>query len=174
MRHLLLIVLTGMLLAAVPVHGQQPQADYSNNNARFAWADVLQVDPVYETVRVRVPRQQCHEYYYGDRRDGGGGAVLGAIVGGVLGNTVGKGDGRKAATVAGAVAGGVVGSNVSRGREARGAPQRYCEQVDDYQAERRMTGYEVQYRYRGDVFMSRMDYDPGDRIRVRVSVDPVD
>lgn len=173
MRHPLLIVLTGMLLA-VPVHGQQPQADYSNNNARFAWADVLQVDPVYETVQVRVPRQQCHDYYYGDRRDGGAGAVLGAIVGGVLGNTVGKGDGRKAATVAGAVAGGVAGANVARSRDQRGPSQRYCEQVDEYQEELRMTGYDVQYRYRGDVFMARMDYDPGDRIRVRVSVDPVD
>lgn len=173
MRHLFWIASVGVLLAS-PVHAQRPQADYSNNNTRLAWADVLQVEPVYETVRVPVPQQQCQDYYYGERRDGGGGAVLGAIVGGMLGNTVGKGDGRKAATVAGAVAGGVVGNNVARGRHEPRPPQRYCEQINDYQEERRMSGYDVQYRYRGDAFMARMGYDPGDRVRVRVSVSPVD
>jgi hypothetical protein len=32
----------------------------------------------------------------------------------------------------------------------------------------------VEYRYRGEVYMSRLDYDPGERLRVRVSVTPVD
>jgi hypothetical protein len=32
----------------------------------------------------------------------------------------------------------------------------------------------VQYRYRGDIYVSRLDYDPGERMRVRVSVSPAE
>jgi hypothetical protein len=35
-------------------------------------------------------------------------------------------------------------------------------------------GYNVEYRYRGEVYMSQLSYDPGDRLRVRVSVTPAD
>ena len=59
------------------------------------------------------------EVFYGERRAGGGGAVVGAIVGGVLGSQVGSGSGRDAATVAGAVAGGVAGHQIEK--NARGA-----------------------------------------------------
>jgi uncharacterized protein YcfJ len=101
--------------------------------------------------------------------------VIGAIVGGVLGNTVGKGDGRKAATVAGAVVGGAVGHNVaSQDDRYASGPERRCHMVQDAAEERRIVGYDVQYRYRGDVYMSRLDYDPGERVRVRVSVAPAD
>lgn len=61
------------------------------------------------------------EVFYGERRAGGGGAVVGAIVGGVLGSQVGSGSGRDAATVAGAVAGGVAGHQIEK--NARGAPR---------------------------------------------------
>ena len=105
----------------------------------------------------------------------GGGAVLGAIIGGVLGNQIGKGDGRKAATVVGAVAGGAVGNNVG-GRNDRyySSSETRCRTVHGSSEERRIAGYDVQYRYRGDVFMSRLDYDPGEPLRIRVSVDPAD
>src|SRR5687768_15723378 len=37
---------------------------------------------------------------------------------------------------------------------------------------RRIVAYDVEYSYKGDVFMSRMRRDPGSRVRVRVSVTP--
>ncbi len=37
-----------------------------------------------------------------------------------------------------------------------------------------MVAYDVQYRYRGDVYMARLNYDPGDRLRVRVSIEPAE
>lgn len=40
--------------------------------------------------------------------------------------------------------------------------------------QRRITGYEVEYRYRGEIYMSHLLYDPGDRLRVRVSVTPAE
>jgi len=95
------------------------------------------------------------------------------VIGGVLGNTVGKGDGRKAATVAGAVAGGAIGNRSSRGRDYE-TTQTQCREVNAVSEQRRIIGYDVEYRYRGEVYMSRLDYDPGERLRVRVSVTPVD
>jgi uncharacterized protein YcfJ len=52
--------------------------------------------------------------------------------------------------------------------------ERHCHLVQDVAEERRVVAYDVQYRYRGDVFMSRLDYDPGDRLRVRVSIEPAE
>jgi uncharacterized protein YcfJ len=39
---------------------------------------------------------------------------------------------------------------------------------------REVVAYDVEYSYKGDVYMSRMKSDPGSRVRVRVSVTPVD
>jgi uncharacterized protein YcfJ len=41
-------------------------------------------------------------------------------------------------------------------------------------AVRRVVAYDVTYTYKGDTFMSRLDFDPGNRLRVRVSVVPDD
>ena len=35
-----------------------------------------------------------------------------------------------------------------------------------------MVGYDVEYMYKGEKYMSRLPYDPGNRLRVRVSVTP--
>lgn len=148
------------------------------NNDKVVWADVLSVDPQYDEVVVTRPREECYDEQI-DRRDSRGnnaaGTVIGAIVGGALGNTVGKGDGRKAATVAGAVVGGAIGNNAAR-RDDRyySNSETRCRVIDDRVSERRIVGYDVQYRYRGDVYMSQLDYDPGSRMRVRVSVTPAE
>ncbi|TAN07326.1 MAG: glycine zipper 2TM domain-containing protein [Rhodanobacteraceae bacterium] len=143
-------------------------------NAHYAWAEVLRVDPVYG-VAAQPPQQQCYPQAV-TRRDNNhaGGTVLGAIVGGVLGSTVGKGDGRRAATVAGAVAGGVVGNRVSAAHDRDYTTQETVCQPVAYAPQQQIVGYDVEYRYRGDVYMSRLPYDPGERMRVRVTVAPAD
>lgn len=148
------------------------------DNAKVAWADVLRVDPIYENVRSSNPREVCEDIPVEYRVDNGNkaaGTVLGAIVGGVLGSTVGKGDGRRAATVAGAVVGGAVGNGVAQRDDGYySGAERRCHVVQDVAQERRLVAYDVQYRYRGDVYMSRLEFDPGDRLRVRVSVEPAE
>ncbi|MGA9341771.1 MAG: glycine zipper 2TM domain-containing protein [Rhodanobacteraceae bacterium] len=147
-------------------------------NVKYAWADVLRVDPVYDQVPVHSPQRECEDVPVTRRDDRGNnaaGTVLGAVIGGVLGNQVGKGDGRKAATVAGAVAGGAIGHGIaSRDDEYYDDTQPRCRTVDRVSQERRIAGYDVQYRYRGEVYASRLDYDPGERIRVRVTVAPAE
>ena len=164
---------------APPPPGRYDAPAAAGENTKFAWADVLRVDPVYDRVQASAPREVCDDVPVERHVDGGNnnaaGTVIGAIVGGVLGNTVGKGDGRKAATVAGAVVGGAVGHGVATQDDGYYAgPERHCRMVQDAAEERRIVGYDVQYRYRGDVYMSRLDYDPGERMRVRVSVAPAE
>ena len=155
-------------------------------NAKVAWADVLRVDPVYETVRNRAPREVCEEYPVERRGDDGSkatGAVIGAIVGGVLGNTVGKGDGRKAATIGGAVIGAIIGNNIDRNNGSRDGQYQYrdqagtvrrCRTVTDYDAQDRWSGYDVTYRYGGRTYRAVTNYRPGPTIRVAVEVRPID
>lgn len=47
-----------------------------------------------------------------------------------------------------------------------------CQPVDRYAPQQHIVGYDVEYRYRGEVYMARMAYDPGERIRVQVTVTP--
>jgi len=165
-----------LAVMAAGVHAQNAPYPNNDDNAHYGWADVLRADPVQGVSRTNVPQQQCYDQQV-VRRDPGNsaaGTVLGAVIGGVLGHTVGKGDGRTAATVAGAVAGGAVGNHVSDHGGDYATTQTNCREVNAVSEQRRIIGYDVEYRYRGEVYMSRLDYDPGERLRVRVSVTPVD
>ncbi len=172
------VVCIGM---SIPAFAQDSGYDGERavDNSRLAWADVLRVDPVYDNVASTRPREECYDAdvnrRYDTRGNNGAGTVIGAIVGGALGNQVGKGDGRKAATVAGALIGGAIGNDQAR-RDDRyyTDTQTRCRTVNERYSERRIIGYDVQYRYRGDVYMSQLDYDPGERVRVRISVSPAE
>ena len=172
------LALAGPVTAQAPPSGGFPARESVN----FGYADVLRADPVYESVRYREPREECFDEEVVRRERGGGdptgGTVLGAIIGGVVGNQVGSGSGRKAATAAGAIIGGTVGHRVDSNnggpdREYRDT-QRRCRMVDVEREERRVAGYDVEYRYKGDVYMSRLDYDPGNKLRIRVAIAPAD
>jgi len=76
---------------------------------------------------------------------------------------------------AGAVAGGAVGNSIShRGDRTYEGTETRCRDVSTVSEQRRIAGYDVEYRYRGEVYVSRLNYDPGERLRVRVSVSPAD
>lgn len=178
-----------LMCAALPVAAQQPgyrDGQYGRHDGpesvKFAYADVLRVDPVYETVRYREPREECRdqtvERVERSGGDGTGGTIVGAIIGGVIGSNVGSGSGRRAATAAGAVIGGAIGRDADK--NSGGTERRYvtteqrCQLVDIEREERRIAGYDVEYQFKGDVFVSRLSYDPGNKLRVRVAVSPAD
>ena len=165
-----------LALATTAVSAQGMRYPNSDDNAHYGWADVLRVDPVQGVTRTEVPRQECYDQPVVRRDPGNSTAstMLGAVIGGVLGHTVGKGDGRTAATVVGAVAGGAVGNRVSDHGSTYESTQTRCRQIDQVSEQRRIVGYDVEYRYRGEVYNSRLSYDPGERLRVRVQVLPAD
>lgn len=174
------LLLAAVLLSVLPTaHAQNERRDYGDEGVHFAWADVVRVDPIYTYERVSRPERECYDAEVARREDrrgnNAGATVLGAIIGGALGNQVGKGDGRKAATIAGAVAGGAIANSAARrDDETYVSSERRCREVDGGYEERRINGYDVEYRYRGETYMSRLSFDPGERIRVRVSVTPAD
>ena len=150
-----------------------PHADATS----FGYAAVLRVTPAWETYRTTQQQQRCdgNDGYY-RRPDNGNttaGTVIGAVVGGALGNTVGRGDGRRAATIVGAVAGGAIGHQVASNNNSGdyGPP---CRLVDVEREDRRPVGFDVEYNYKGEIYITRMSYNPGNRLRVRVTVVPDD
>lgn len=182
------ILMTGMLLfGSQQIMAQTyPDAGQSgDDNIHYSWADVLRVDPVFDTPTAVPAQTECWEEQVpveSDDRESrqdkrAAATVFGAIVGGLLGNRIGKGDGRKAATAAGVVAGGVIGNNLAADGDGDNIPhyttQRRCREISA-PVQRRIVGYDVEYRYRGEVYTSRVSHDPGNRLRVRVSITPAE
>jgi uncharacterized protein YcfJ len=131
--------------------------------------------------------------YYGNASNGGsryGGTpggrtaatVVGGIAGAVLGSRFGGGSGAYAATAIGSMVGGIAGQqvydNAQRDRRVPTGIVRVCEPEPVGNGYYRRTGdgrasaYDVTYEYNGRRYTRRMDYHPGDRVRVRVDVSP--
>lgn len=157
-----------------------PSAKLPANAAFQDTAWVVSSKPVYQ--EVNQPRRECWEEQVGyEQREvvrGSGNnvgtAIFGGLVGGVLGNSVGKGDGRKAATAAGAVLGAIAGDKYANNRreygpaEPRAVVEQRCRDVDNWT--RKISGYDVVYRYQNRDYASFMPFDPGNKVRVNVSV----
>ncbi|MEO5628814.1 MAG: glycine zipper 2TM domain-containing protein [Thermomonas sp.] len=128
---------------------------------------------------------------YGRSQYGGGNTtgrnvatVVGGIAGAVLGSKIGGGTGSYAATAIGSMVGGMAGRQVyessQRDRYVRTGVVRVCDPEpvgrDGYGYSRtgdsRASAYDVTYEYGGRRYTRRMDYNPGDRVRVRVDVSP--
>ena len=127
---------------------------------------------------------------YGNAQVGGNtgrtvATVVGGIAGAVLGSKVGGGTGAYAATAIGSMVGGMAGRQVyeqtQRNRYVRPSVVRVCdpEPVRDGYAggytrtsDGRAGAYDVTYEYNNRRYTRRMDYNPGERVRVRVDVSP--
>lgn len=169
----------GLSAGAQPVRDSVHPDDVES--VSFAYADVLSANPVYENYEIREPVERCRPVTI--TRESGRyegttpGTIVGAVIGGALGNQVGKGDGRDAATIAGAVIGGAIGREVSangRGGSTVTRTEEQCELFERVRVEQRVSAWEVSYRYRGDVYLSRLSYEPGPKLKIRVSVAPAD
>lgn len=150
---------------------------HGKHQARYDYARVTHVEPIYRTVRVNTPRQECWEEERASYQEGyrsGTPMIIGGLIGGALGHQIGKGRGKDVATVAGALLGGSVARDVQNKKYSGGHANTYyetvCKTVDDYHTEERIEGYRVSYKYRGQIYTSRMDREPGERVRVRVRV----
>ncbi len=145
----------------------------------YDYAKVVDVAPVVRVVRVNEPRRECWDeevpvYETGYRSSTP--MILGGIIGGAAGNTMGKGRGKDAATIAGVLLGGSIGRDIGQDHQrpatVHHVTETRCRQVNDYREEERVDGYDVSYRYQGQLYHTRMPYDPGKKVRIRVSVEP--
>ena len=172
----LLVIIAGVGMATPTLAGHQRQAPV------YDYAKVVDVKPLMKTVRVEQPHKECWtEYetqsrYTEPRRKSYTPEIFGALVGAAIGREFGHGRGRHVGAVAGAVLGGSIARDAKhkqRHRTPSAVPVERCEVQSEYYDEERVTGYLVKYRYRGNTYTTHMDHDPGDQIRVRVNVSPV-
>ncbi len=152
----------------------------NNSGRNIHEATVISANPVYRTVEIISPRQQCWEEavavpqkQYESRTP----EIIGAILGAAVGYQFGSGRGQDAAAVAGAVLGGSIGHDSKHRKKQSSAVVRYeqrCKTVDEIHSEERLEGYNVTYRYNGDVYTTRTKNDPGSTIKVSVNVVPIE
>lgn len=154
-------------------------------NGEYVYAEVLDVAPIYRYVQVRTPQQECWDERVQVRPRQANTAVAtvtGGVIGGAIGRQFGGGDGRDALTILGALIGSAVAHD---GADRRNREDYYYDQprirtvercTTRYTSheERRLEGYHVTYIYAGQRYMTRTARHPGDRIRVRVAVTPVE
>lgn len=188
--------LTGAIILAFPLAGAA-EGRRNDSNVYFDFAKVTYVQPITRIVQISTPHEVCWNERVRtvthDTRDDGwrndsrnrsfAPTVLGGLVGGVVGNQFGGGRGNTAMTIGGALLGAAIGRDASIRnhrpvRQPRPATvayttERRCEIEQVMHEEERIDGYRVSYRFRGRDYVTRTDADPGDRIRVRVEVDPV-
>jgi len=168
-------------------------ADHESNRGSYDYARVTDVQPIYRTVRSSQPVESCWNEEvarYDDQRDqaprgNAGRTIVGGLLGGLVGSQIGGGRGRDAAMVAGVLIGSAVANDHAqrddyyREQARRGRDDgRYtevvqrCSVTQEYYEEEVMDGYRVSYEYAGATYTTRMSQDPGNRVRVLVSVRP--
>lgn len=143
------------------------------------YAKVVDATPIYRQIEVSTPREECwQEQVVRDVPTGRQSAtpvIVGGIIGGVIGNQIGDGRGRKIATVAGTLLGASIGADKAHAN-TRYVPttstEQRCHVTHESYTEQRTVGYRVKYRYRGRIYETRMDHDPGERIPVDITVTP--
>lgn len=180
-----LIVLTGLTVTTAALAAPPPWSNARHNRGDhdgYDYARVVYVEPIVRRIRVETPRRECwDETRFVESRPHisdpavGGRTLLGGIIGGVIGHQFGSGRGNDAATIAGAVIGSSIGYDSARRQVGVVTEERVvqrCATRYERDYEERIDGYRVTYEYNGREFTTRMPYDPGNTMRVRVAVAP--
>jgi uncharacterized protein YcfJ len=140
-------------------------------NHYYAYGKVVNVQPVYQYVTISSPQRECYSTGHKGHRNSAAPPIVGTIVGGVIGNALGhNSSSRKAGTFAGAVIGGSIGHDI--GSQNHGSRE-YCEvSYAPVEKVRELKGYDVKYRYKGEVFSTFTSQRPGDKIKLKINVTP--
>lgn len=146
--------------------------DYRNRDRDYRdSARVIESRPLYEAANTRQecwnPRAGHFEEVRGENKTRiGKGAAIGALAGGVLGHQVDSGGG----TAAGAILGGILGHQLERRNDSNDAQNDLdysrCRVASEGTGSGNVVGYDVRYEYDGREYVTRMDHDPGRRLRV--------
>ena len=135
-------------LVALPAAGQETVVP--KRNIRTAYAQVLRVEPVYQTLTATRMEQRCD------------------------GEVVPPADQpRGLSRIVGAVKEAFGCDDKARAKAAAAAARGDCELVPVERKFQRPIAYDVDYVFRGMKYRSRLPYDPGNRLRVQFSLQPV-
>ncbi|MCX7555283.1 hypothetical protein OS187_00295 [Xanthomonadaceae bacterium JHOS43] len=146
------MLLMGVLVAAPAFSQETAYVDMpvqGRENVSYAYADVLRANPTFEVTRVVDQAEECDVQP----------AATAATDMATRGDASESHDGSD------------LGSTVM---SVQGSSAGDCRIVEVVREERRISGYHVEYRYKGQLYMSPMDHDPGNKLRIRVTVAPAD
>ena len=146
-----LIGLSSLLLTATaPAASRQVYHDY---------ARVLNVSPIMETIQVPVRREDCQPPTpIRHQRE-----THAPTVGDVQPDHSGR-------TLADAI-------RLERSHQlslATAQTEPHCRWIEEFATRERIVAYRVRFRYGRDIFVRRLNHDPGDRLHIRVEVLPLD
>ena len=154
--HVIPWLAAGLLAVAGPVLAEDAARNrvVPMENVRVDYARVMHVEPVYQTLRASRMEERCE--------------------------SVPEPDGGKAQAQPGRLARmfesvqGLFSPHAGESRPAQepAAARRNCRMVEVGREFRRPIAYDVDYVYRGAKYRSRLPEDPGNRLRIRVSVTP--
>ncbi len=148
------------------------------------FAELIAAVPVSKEVQVPTSRRECdqvpvtyNQTVQNKQTSTPTNVIVGGLIGGVLGNQVVNGSKRDAATVVGAAAGGYLGYERAKRKNAPQTVQRTryeqrCHTVKGSRSELQSDGYDVTYRYQGQVYTTRMETPPPARFPVTLNVEP--
>ena len=148
------------------------------------YAELIAAVPVTTEVQVPTSSRECRQVpvtytqtVQGDRTSTPTNMIVGGLIGGVIGNQVVHGSKRDAATVLGAAAGGYLGYERAKRKNEPQTVQRTryeerCNTARGSRTELRSDGYDVTYRYQGQVYTTRMETPPPARFPVAINVTP--
>lgn len=143
-----------LLAAAMFAPARAQDTVIQTENVRTEYARVLRAEPVYQTLRATSMVQRCEpavlapSAHRDPPRQG-----MSRIVGAVKDALTPGGDARQA--------------------DARDRSGEDCRVIPVDREFRRPIAYDVDYVHHGVKYRSRLPYDPGNRLRVRVSITPI-
>jgi len=177
-----LITMAAISLSSNVASAQHIDHDIKNNFF-YSKAKVINIEPIIRNVQVTTPKKECWQEeitrpVYTQHNSGHGKTLVGGIIGGIVGNQFGRGDGKRAATVVGSIIGAAVGNDIAKKsryttRSERVDVEHHCRVTQITHSEQRTEGYWVTYRFKGEMFTTRMDQQPGKKLKVRVQVTPI-
>jgi uncharacterized protein YcfJ len=158
------------------------QADHKDRKGDYG--RVIHVEPVYRTYKAPRDHHSCVQYDHSiPVRTSYTGTILGAVIGGALGHAIGDAHGDPDTA---AIAGGLIGASFGHSVDRRNSYNRQLlvtgpcrsDHASDHRRDHRrktvreLVEYKVTYRYNGRIHKARMDYDPGEWVKLNVNISP--
>ena len=154
-----------LLLAVMAAPAWAQNTVIQTENVRVEYAQVLRAEPVYQTLRATSMVERCEQStpVQGEQEPRRGIArVVGAVKDVLTPGNSGASDDETADADAD-----------DENAEPIVLPGEGCRMVPVEREFRRPIAYDVDYVHKGVKYRSRLPYDPGNRLRVRVSVTPI-
>ena len=138
----------------------------------YDYGNVTYVEPIYETVTVSSPVKTCYEVTERHGHYNPAPSIVGAVIGGVIGHAIGDNrHNRRFGRATGMVLGAAIGHEVGHNNHRSGYHTREVCEIDHQASKpiKTLSGYNVEYKYKGKTYETFMHSHPGKKVKLKVS-----